>query len=58
VLRRNIRALLGCAIVLIVGIVVGIALGSRGHARQPSTREVVTVGTTVTVVPGGGSSSP
>ncbi len=56
-LRRHIRGIAGCAVVLIVGIVVGLALGSRGHAAHTSTREIVTVETTVTVAPGGGSSS-
>jgi hypothetical protein len=58
VLRRNIRWVVGSAIVLAVGIVLGIVLGSRGHARHSRTTEVVTVATTVTVAPGGGSSSP
>jgi hypothetical protein len=58
VLRRNIRWVVGCAIVLVAGIAVGLVLGSRGHARHSRTTEVVTVATTVTVAPGGGSSSP
>jgi hypothetical protein len=58
VLRRHIRGLVGCAVVFAVGCAIGILFGTGGSASHSKPITVVTVVTTVTDPPGGGSAAP
>jgi hypothetical protein len=57
VLRRHIRGLVGCAVVFAAGCAIGILFGTGGGADHPKPVTVVSVVTTVTDPPGGGSAA-